>query len=675
MKLRVLLIGALVAGMFAGVQESNAQIYTFFRSTIGNTPYQGLSSSDALASSSFVNSATRRLDRNDGYYFASGEFGMSLGFTNGFEFDGQRYNDIQVNVNGFLMFGEEPPLLGANAPERLFAPSAPNAVIAPFWGDHYLRIDSDRDDRNLPYIPSQIRTRNAVEDGVNVFIVEWYKLNINHMFDSEDPDNPFADNVRSHRTSVGTFMVKIYESAEVGEAPEGKQGQIEFHYSVVGDPNAPGVIKTSGSTVGIESNAALGGTTTSMNGLFIDDVTSPAYDPQIDGKENVRNNHERTSTWTPSRANNNTIEYFATPRPGVAGWGDGDANMTHVPGGIHEIEPQNIFVTISDVLAILRSVATDQPLDSLILRDAYHGDVNHNGRYFYSTRTADNTGDSIVMDDENNPVVVTWRRDVPTKSANEFDDIPADNSFNALYFEVTPYDAAIILNYIGGQVPVLPWTLDDIIMGKASVDATAENIVFANAQALGGNSYRIPVFANGTVHGALAADFAVNAEIIDVEAVESNDNKVVVVSDNNRIALAGNGVFNANEPIAYVVVATEEVAVEVNEIRFNDNKTGNATIMVADVETSEAVVAYPNPFSGSTNVEFAVAQDGFYTVNIFDMSGNVVGTLYNGDLKAGNVSFEWNGTDAQGSDVATGTYIFRVSGNGDVFSGKVSVVK
>ncbi len=675
MKLRVLLIGALVAGMFAGVQESNAQIYTFFRSTIDNTPYQGLSSSDALAHSSFVNSATRRLDRNDGYYFANGEFGLSLGFANGFEFDGQRYDNIQVNVNGFLMFGAEPPLLGANAPERLFAPSAPNAVIAPFWGDHYLRIDSDRDDKNLPYIPSQIRVRTEVENDVNVFIVEWHKLNINHMFDSNDPDNPFADDVRSHRTSVGTFMVKIYESSEVGEAPQGKQGQIEFHYSVVGDPNAPGVIKTSGSTVGIESNAALGGTTTSMNGLFIDDVTSMAYDPQIDGKENVRNSAERTSTWSPSRANNNTIVYFSTPRPGVAGWGDGDANMTHVPGGIHEIEPQNIFVTISDVLAILRATATNQPLDSLILRDAYHGDVNHNGRYFYSTRTQDNTADSIVMDSENNPVVVTWRRDVPTKSSNEFDDIPSDNSFNALYFEATPFDAALILNYIGGQVPVLPWLLDDIIMGKAGVETSASEVAFAQAQALGGNSYRIPVFANGTVSGALAADFTVNAEIIDVEAVEANDNKVVAVSSDNRVAIAGSGVFTAEEPIAYVVVATDATEVKFNDIRFNDSKSNDASIMVADVETTEAVAAYPNPFTNSTSVEFAVAQDGFYTVNIFDMNGAVVETLHNGDLKAGNVSFNWNGTDAQGADVAAGTYIFRVSGNGNVVSGKVTLVK
>lgn len=62
-----------------------------------------------------------------------------------FEYNGTIYNYIAINVNGFIMFLDRPnvPLgsVGMDIATRLFdRDQFPRNVVAPFWGNHYMRV-------------------------------------------------------------------------------------------------------------------------------------------------------------------------------------------------------------------------------------------------------------------------------------------------------------------------------------------------------------------------------------------------------------------------------------------------------------------------------------------------------------------------------------------------------
>ncbi|MHB9012167.1 MAG: FlgD immunoglobulin-like domain containing protein, partial [Ignavibacteriaceae bacterium] len=69
---------------------------------------------------------------------------------------------------------------------------------------------------------------------------------------------------------------------------------------------------------------------------------------------------------------------------------------------------------------------------------------------------------------------------------------------------------------------------------------------------------------------------------------------------------------------------------------------------------------YPNPFNPTTTINFALPQSSNVKIVIYDMLGKEVRTLVNGDQVAGVHSIVWDGRNNFGSQVASGTYIYRV---------------
>lgn len=674
MKMRSLLLGA-VAGLCItafGTSSADAQIYTAFTNTITNKPYTPLVNRTILSADRFrVGQTPGTTDRDNGYYYDvnEGSYGVSFaalgipGFT--FEYDGRRYDRVNINVNGFVSFGST-LFLGSDQPENLFRKDPPNAVVAPYWGDHYYRTIDD-----INFLPSEISayaetvTDELTGDPIDVVTIQWKDLNINFNFDPANPTDPLSPNKTAQRSSVGTFQVKLYRSAAINMPKRGKQGDIEFHYSTVGNPQVAGVVKTSGAAVGIESHApaASAGQTTFMNGLFIED---PTYSGRTssDVPDSVRMSTRLSATWAPSRANNNVIVFRATPQPGIGGWGDGDANLSQLSK--HLGMPQRLFVTTSDVISIMRAVAQNRPLDSLRFRGAYHGDVNHNGRYYFSTRNADNTAD-----------VPRHRVTIETRSENEFDNLPADNSLTDIYFESNEYDAALIMAYMAGKVPTLPWLIDTVVeYGKAGIVEKADGLVSPVASTNGKGLYTIPLYLNGSLNGPLGMAFDVNGQVQSVGLVNKEGNDLVAEYNDGRIVIVGKGNFAANELLAYVVVSTQEEELELSDLRFNDVKKGSVKIQMAEVSGGSAsAFNYPNPIVSETKIHVAFPTEGHYTVAIYDMLGNKVRTVSNTTEAAGEKVFVWDGTDELGNLVGSGMYIYRIDGADVHIAKQMTVVR
>ena len=70
-----------------------------------------------------------------------------------------------------------------------------------------------------------------------------------------------------------------------------------------------------------------------------------------------------------------------------------------------------------------------------------------------------------------------------------------------------------------------------------------------------------------------------------------------------------------------------------------------------DIHPEHAFTAYPNPFRGTTNIELTLAHDANVALEVYDLKGAKVATLYKGESEADEVHrFEFNGS-AYGSSV------------------------
>ena len=64
---------------------------------------------------------------------------------------------------------------------------------------------------------------------------------------------------------------------------------------------------------------------------------------------------------------------------------------------------------------------------------------------------------------------------------------------------------------------------------------------------------------------------------------------------------------------------------------------------------------YPNPFNPTTNLNYALPTDSKITLNVYNVLGQVVGTIVNGVMSAGYQSAVWNA-----GNVASGIYFYRI---------------
>ena len=69
---------------------------------------------------------------------------------------------------------------------------------------------------------------------------------------------------------------------------------------------------------------------------------------------------------------------------------------------------------------------------------------------------------------------------------------------------------------------------------------------------------------------------------------------------------------------------------------------------------------YPNPFNSATIIRYRIEEPGRVRLEVFDIQGQKVKTLADGDVGPGVYQVEWDGTNASGKPVATGVYLARL---------------
>jgi len=84
---------------------------------------------------------------------------------------------------------------------------------------------------------------------------------------------------------------------------------------------------------------------------------------------------------------------------------------------------------------------------------------------------------------------------------------------------------------------------------------------------------------------------------------------------------------------------------------------------------------FPNPFNPVTTVRFSLARDGLAQIAVYNVRGQVVRTLVNERLSAGDHDVVWNGTDDHGAPVASGVYFCRMKSAGHTAVRKMVLMK
>ncbi len=84
---------------------------------------------------------------------------------------------------------------------------------------------------------------------------------------------------------------------------------------------------------------------------------------------------------------------------------------------------------------------------------------------------------------------------------------------------------------------------------------------------------------------------------------------------------------------------------------------------------------YPNPFNPTTIISFSLPRTSNVRLEIYNVLGQRVSTLIDGELKAGDHDISWDGQNAFGQPVATGIYFYRLKAGEFVGTKKMILLK
>ncbi|MCD6160814.1 MAG: T9SS type A sorting domain-containing protein [candidate division Zixibacteria bacterium] len=84
---------------------------------------------------------------------------------------------------------------------------------------------------------------------------------------------------------------------------------------------------------------------------------------------------------------------------------------------------------------------------------------------------------------------------------------------------------------------------------------------------------------------------------------------------------------------------------------------------------------YPNPFNSSTIIKFIMPEEGLVSVDVFDIAGRKITSVFNGNAQSGTNSVIWDGKDNSGQMAASGVYFYRITAAGKTSAKRMTFVK
>jgi hypothetical protein len=124
---------------------------------------------------------------------------------------------------------------------------------------------------------------------------------------------------------------------------------------------------------------------------------------------------------------------------------------------------------------------------------------------------------------------------------------------------------------------------------------------------------------------------------------------------------------------------------------FGNTAAGSGYLIVVDVNSGNVDVSnidshglpesyflhqnYPNPFNPITRIGFRLPRPSRVILEVFDVSGHLILTLYDKELNSGSYEVDWDGRNSMGQEVASGVYFYRLKTDHFIAAKKMLLIK
>jgi len=106
-------------------------------------------------------------------------------------------------------------------------------------------------------------------------------------------------------------------------------------------------------------------------------------------------------------------------------------------------------------------------------------------------------------------------------------------------------------------------------------------------------------------------------------------------------------------------------------VNILSSKQDNAGPQLSEVRLS----CYPNPFRDYTTIRVEVDVAGKYRIEIYNIQGNLVNTIADQNIEAGEYYIDWYRNGSNGLPLPDGVYIIRLSGEKKLFNTRVIIME
>ncbi len=107
------------------------------------------------------------------------------------------------------------------------------------------------------------------------------------------------------------------------------------------------------------------------------------------------------------------------------------------------------------------------------------------------------------------------------------------------------------------------------------------------------------------------------------------------------------------------------------EVRNDEGTDWTSSVVPVSMELDQN---YPNPFNPKTNIRFTLPNASAVSLEVRNVLGQLVTTVYAGELPAGSHQFEWD-SNSSGRPVASGVYFYTLRTNSEVITKKMMLLK
>jgi hypothetical protein len=122
-------------------------------------------------------------------------------------------------------------------------------------------------------------------------------------------------------------------------------------------------------------------------------------------------------------------------------------------------------------------------------------------------------------------------------------------------------------------------------------------------------------------------------------------------------------------------MANPEIQTMIDSIGFRLDTLTNTADQIDQPDEFILNGNYPNPFNPATIIDFIIPHRSNVKIEIYDLLGRKINTLFDGMLEAGEHKMEWNSLNDFGEHLSSGIYLFRIYHNNKSVNGKMVLLK